>query len=513
MDSLTPHNASASVGLAPAPGVRQRYTLRDLLTTAFYNRRIMLIAFLLPVLVSIGAALMTKPVYVADARLLILYGSEYLYRPTDSPSGYSYALDRNQIVEAEMQVLQSTTLLVQTLEKVGVDRVYPGTDPNDHMAVEAAARRMASDLKLTAIPQSNVLQLSYRNQNADVATQVLRTLIDGYLERRIAVFQRAPTPTAQADQDAFLARVRAAEHELAAFASAHDIGDPDEQMVLLLQQQSANRQARDAAAEAIKETTAKLEAIRQQLATIPPTAQSYADTDRSQTLQLLTQGLASLQLKRQDLASRYGESYPPIQELDRQIAETKAKIAAVPTREDSLVRAAVNPLYESAKAQQVALSGELAGLQAREAQLETAGAATDARIKTLIAEATTYRDLKRNRDVLDDAYRSFVKSAESAQLADVSERNRAANVRVVQSPEASAGLDMRRILPVAGIVVGLIAAVAVMAVCNGLREVFVTVRDVSVGLDLPVIAAVPYRRPRGWLGRKPKPAARSLVGA
>jgi uncharacterized protein involved in exopolysaccharide biosynthesis len=513
MDSITPPNASASIGLAPAPGVRQRYTLRDLLTTVFYYRRIMLIAFLLPVLASVGAAMVSKPIYVADARLLILYGSEYLYRPTDSPSGYSYALDRNEIVEAEMQVLQSTNLMVQTLEKVGVDRVYPGTKPDDHLALEAAARRMASDLKLTAIPQSNVLQLSYRNHNPEIATQVLRTLIDGYLERRVAVFQRAPTPTAQADQNAFLARVRTAEDTLSSFAAAHGIGDPDQQMNLLLQQQSANRQARDATAQAISETSAKLDAIRQQLAAIPQTAQSYADTDRSQTLQLLTQGLAGLQLKRQDLASRYGESFPPIKEMDRQIAETKAKIAAVPTREDSLVRAAVNPLYESVKAQQVTLTSDLAGLRARDADLAAAATATDARIKALIADATTYRDLKRNRDVLDDAYRSFVKSNEAAQMADVSERNRAANVRIVQSPEASAGLDLRKILPIAGIVVGLIAAVAAMAVCNALREVCVTVRDVAVALDLPVVAAVQYRRRRGWLRRKPKPATRSLVRA
>ena len=38
------------------------------------------------------------------------------------------------------------------------------------------------------IAQSNVLQLSFRSYNPDVAADVLRALISGYLERRVAVF-------------------------------------------------------------------------------------------------------------------------------------------------------------------------------------------------------------------------------------------------------------------------------------------------------------------------------------
>jgi capsular polysaccharide biosynthesis protein len=49
---------------------------------------------------------------------------------------------------------------------------------------------------------------------------------------------------------------------------------------------------------------------------------------------------------------------------------------------------------------------------------------------------------------------------------------------------------MRRVLMALGIVVGLVAAVAAMALMNALRRVFVTARDVSVALDLPVLAAV-----------------------
>jgi capsular polysaccharide biosynthesis protein len=49
---------------------------------------------------------------------------------------------------------------------------------------------------------------------------------------------------------------------------------------------------------------------------------------------------------------------------------------------------------------------------------------------------------------------------------------------------------MRRVLLALGIVVGLVAALAAMALMNALRRVFVTARDVSVALDLPVLATV-----------------------
>jgi capsular polysaccharide biosynthesis protein len=76
-------------------------------------------------------------------------------------------------------------------------------------------------------------------------------------------------------------------------------------------------------------------------------------------------------------------------------------------------------------------------------------------------------------------------------MSEMTERNGAANVRVVQPPERPAtGTSLRKIIVVVGIVAGAIAALATVAVLNALRQVFVSARDVVEALNLPVLAAI-----------------------
>jgi uncharacterized protein involved in exopolysaccharide biosynthesis len=495
--------AAAPLGSAGPPAFIRSYTLRDFLTMVLYHRRIMLAAFVVPVLLGFAAASMSKPAYVAQARLLVLYGSEYFYHPSaGGQSNYSVALDRDEIIEGELQVLKSTTLAIETLQKLGIDKVYPGMPAGDPMALQRAARRMGSDLSLSSIPQSNILELSYRNTNPEVASEVLRTLIALYLQRREAIFERPPTPNAESDRDAFLGRIHAAEDALSRFAQQHGIADLDQQMNLLLQQQSANSQAVDATAQAIAETSAKLTSIKAQLQKMAPMVQAFADNDRSQRTQALTDDLVKLQVKRTGLATRYDSNYPAIQDLDRQIAAIQAQIASEPSRESALARSSINPIYQDAQG------------QAKAASLATAATRLDTQIRDLTQSAIQYRDLKRNRDVLDEAYRAFVRSTEETQMAYEAERSKATNVRVVQPPEAGpAALNMRMVLPAAGIVLGLVAAVAAMLVANAFRQVFITVRDVNLALELPVLVAV--KRGRRVPARRgaPKPQSPQVGSA
>lgn len=485
-------SANPTLGLMRPPVVLPRYALRDLLIVAFYHKRAMLLAFLVPLVIGIGAAAFTKPVFTAQARLLVLYGSEYFYRPATGQANANVALDRNQIMLGELQVLQSMTLAIETLSAVGLDRVYPGTPVGDARALSRAASRMANDLTVTSIAQSNVLELSFRSYDPDVAAAVLRSLIDNYFKRRIAIFQHAPTASAQVEQSGFLDRVHAAEDALSSFADQHKISNPEQQLNLLLQQQSRESQARNEAAQAVAETNARLASVRKKLGQLPPKIQSYDESNRSQTSLLLTDNLMRLETKRRELASRYQEGFPALEALDRQIASARADIAREPAREGAIVREGLNPVYQDVQSQEVALQAQLQGLQAKLVELDQGRAATDARIKELTESARQYRDLQRNRDLLDETYRVFVRNNEEAQIADTAERNRAANIRVIQPPERPAiGHSLRVILIAGGGLVGLIAAIAALTTCNAVKKTFISTHDVAAGLELPVLAAVP----------------------
>ncbi len=501
MNIATAPNVNTTIGIARPPVTVRRYTTRDLITVIFYYRRSMILAFVVPVLLGFMAAAVTKPAFVAQARLVVLYGGEYFYQPTAGQPGSTVALDRNEIMTSEIEVLKNTDLAKQTLLTVGLDKVYPGTKTDDPQVLQAAVGRFEADLTASSIAQSNILELSFRSHAAAVGTEVLRTLIAGYMADRGKIFQRAPAAVVVAEQDGLLTRLRAAEAALAGFAEQHGIVNLDQQTALLLQRQSGNRQARDDTAQAVSEAEAKLSVLQEQLRAMPPVIQSYADSDRSHATQVLTDSLLRLQVKRRELASRYSNSFPDIQSLDREIQWLQEQIANVPHREGTAVRDTPNPLYQDMQQQAAMLQAQIKGLQAKQGELARDADTIDQRIRSLTGTASAYRDLQRSRDVLDETYRALVRSNEATQASSGADGSRAANIRVVQPPESSnARLNLRIVLPAAGVVLGAVAAVAMMVLLNALRQVFITSRDVNLALDLPVLASV-ERRSRRWQRR------------
>ncbi|MBV9782230.1 MAG: hypothetical protein JO264_00270 [Acidisphaera sp.] len=486
-------STSSPVRLAAHPS----YTLRDLLSAVFFHRRALIIAFAVPVVLGLLAALLSHTVYVAQARLLVLLGSEYVFQPQVGEAGSGMALDRNQIVQGELEILGSSSLRIETLKTLGLQHVYPDADPGGRNAIQLAADRMEHDITLSSIPQTNVIEIDYRNRDPNVAAEVLRTMLAVYIQQRGTVFERTPGGAVASQRDAFAARLHEAEAALVSFGAQHGITDYDEQMTLLVRQKSDNAAERLANEARIEELTAQVASLSRQLRGVPPTVAIYDDTDRSQQAQGLTGDLTRLEVQRAALLARYRDDFPLIRDVDRQIATLRAQIGQAPARESALLRRGPNPTYETANTQLIAAEADLRGQQARRVELANASAALQARLDELNGFGRQYRDLRRARDVLDDTYRNFERNSEVTGLADALQRTRAANIRVVQPPEPPArGRSPALLLFAGGILLGLVAVAATLTLLTVLRQVFVSVEDVERALGLPVLLAVPLRAAR-----------------
>ena len=170
-------------------------------------------------------------------------------------------------------------------------------------------------------------------------------------------------------------------------------------------------------------------------------------------------------------------------------------------REGNVTRMGRNTVYDDLRKEEITLSAQLQGLQAKQAQLVAEASRIQARSDELTGLARHYRDLQRTRDVLDQSFRSIARSSEETQLSAALERAGAANVRVVQPPDAPlTGRNQGSLLMIGGVALGVLSAIAAFALLNATRQVFISVRDVERQLDLPVLLAVPLaagrRRPR-----------------
>lgn len=461
---------------------RPRFTMREMLISLTRNKFLAVTAFLIPTALGILAGQFARDSFIAQARLLVLHSSDYVFHPGSRETGNAITLDRNEIIQGELQILGSPNLVMEALRDLGPRTVYPGL-PDGPDLLQTGVTRFLNDLSATNVPQSNVIQLSLRNPDRAIAIRALDVLITHYISYRDRVFNKAVPVRIEEIRAQFATRLQAAEDEFIRFAVAHGVGDVDEQTGLLLRQQNANMDGLRAVDQQISDVEAQRIALRRALEVVPPTVRIFAESDRSQQSKALTDALVQLQNQRHDMAA-----------VDRLIASLKAQIAATPSREQGTERIGRNELYDRLQQQEISLGAQIAGMTAKRQQLVQQSLEIRARSNELFALTQRYRELQRTRDVLDQSYRRIAQNSEETGLSTELERARGANVRVVQPPGAPlTGRSLRVPVMVAGAVFGFLLAVALLALRVATRRVFVTAADVERQLGLPVLLQVPYR--------------------
>jgi len=485
-------SAVIDAGGAGAAGSRQPLraplTVRQLLTPLFYYRRRALFAFLVPVMIAVIAAILAQPVYVAQSRLLILLGDDYVF-----PTGNAQApqtFDRSQIVHAEMEILGSKDLRERTLGMVGLDKVYPDLAGRpDAMALGEI--RLDKDLTIDNVPQSNVIELALRNRSPQVAADVLNKLVALYIERRREIFQQSDLASVSEQRDRLNDQLSGAERAITEFATAHGFGDYAQEFAAVQAQQTALAAQLASTDEELAARLARASQLRSRAESTPGMTQLSVDTGRSQQIDDLTKTLSALEEQRRETANKYTDGYPLVADLDHRIAELKAEIARAPQEQFAGSRRGVNPVHQQLDTEEADAEGDAAGLRAGRVEIQRTLQAVTARLNELTALGPQYRALVKTRDLAEDASTSLSKRAEDSELADMLSKSHA-NVRVIQSADPPVkGQSGRLIIIAAGVAGGLFAALAVVILSLAFSEVMVTPSDVEQKLDLPIILAVP----------------------
>lgn len=468
-------------------------TLRDLLTPIFFFKKRALIAFVIPIVLALVAAAIARPIYVAESRLLILLGDDYVLRNPLTGGTPNFSFDRAQIVNAETEILHSREIAVQTLQAIGVEKVYP--DMRGERALDLAAEQFHKDLTTENIPQSNVIRITLRNGDRDVAAETLNKLIEFYLIRRRAIFDQSNT--ASIDRQTVIARrdLDAVEAKLAGFAAKHGFGDYEAEL-------GAVQTLRN-------ELVAQIAGLNQQFATktgragdlarsasrTPAEIELSQDSTRSQQLGSLTESLLSLRNQRREAAATYVEGHPIIREFDDRIAKVEAELSKAPPQNLSATRRGVNTVRQEIDNAQIDAQAEAAGLRQGRGEISKALADANKRLAALTAIGPEYRTLVRDRTALDAEVTELAKQSQTNKLANNLSRARA-NVRVIQAAKPPIqGRTGRAVMLLAGIAVGVMAAAGATLVSVAIFQGMNSPGDVEQKLALPVLLTLNDQEP------------------
>lgn len=474
-------------------------TLRELATIFFRQRRVFIgvaaLVFGAVIFCGLGGAR-----YRAHMKILV--------RPAraDAPvsAGENAPLDLTRLAISEEELNSEVELLRddESLRKVVRENGIAGRDwlhflrlrEGPDQRVERAARRLAKNLKVESVKKTNLIAVSYASDDPACAANVLRSVADAYLSKH-AIVHRPSGEVHFFEQETGESRrqLEVAKTVLLAFTRTHRVVEAAQERDLALQKLSEIDASYRRTQIDLAETRQRVAELEAELAQMPERTTTQVHTaDNPELLKALKERLLDLQLKRTQLLTKFVPAHRLVQEVNQQVMQAEAAIAAAtaaPVRDETTDK---NAHYEWAKLELERARVQMKALEARAGATAGQESAYRGMAWKFGEDAVTQHDLENTERAAEENYLLYLKKQEQARMADALDQRGIANVAIAEEPVAPA-LPVRSnwtvlaMALIAATVAGSGSAFAVDYLDPGLR----TPDEVVAYLNAPVLASFP----------------------
>ena len=474
-------------------------TTRELAMILFRQRRIFCCAAGLILGAAIAYAFLGAR-YEAHMQVLVRRGraDPPVTAEPNAPVDFARVVVTEEELNSEVELLKDDEVLRRVVEANHLeshDRLHWLRPGEDHAArVERAARRLAKQLKVDPIKKTNLIAVTYEAQEPQTAAKVLQSLAGVYLEKHMEVhrpggeFHFFDQQTAESRR-----QLEESQQRLLDFTASHRVVEAAQQRDLALQQWNEVEATYRETQVGMAETEHRVKELEAQLAKLPPRSTTEVRiADNPELMRALKSSLLDLELKKTQLLTKFEPTHRLVQEVEQQIVQAKAAIAAEtvnPLRDETTEKDAN---YEWAKAELQKSRVELKGLEAKAATTSTQLTGYQAMARQLGADAITQDALQSSEKAAEDNYLLYMKKREEARMGDALDRGGIVNVAIAEEPVVPALPVWPAWVVVAG---GFLAAGASGAGAAFARDyldpAFRTPEEVQACLDVPVLASLP----------------------
>ncbi len=480
-------------------------TLRDFLTVGFRHRRLILLAFVGTFSGVVLTALVLPIQYQAHMKILVKRARvDPMVSPDPNPMPQlSHDLVTEQELNSEVELIKSRDLLEKVVVVCGLHlKNHASWFPwfSDHRAeagtrIATAVRKLEGELKVELLKKTNLIVVIYSSPDPKLSARVLTALADCYLEKHLAV-HRAPGAFDFFHQQSERYRqgLAASESRLSDFSREQGVVSAQLERDSTLQKASEFEASLRQTQASIAETEQRIRTLRGLAASTSSRRTTQIRTsDNPLLFEQLKSTLLTLELKRTELLDKYDPGYPPVVQVEAQIAQTRAAIAAEqksPVRDETTDR---DPTYDWLNAELAKSRTDLASLRARAAA--TADIVQDYREKArqLDRSGIVEQDLIREVKAEEENYLLYLRKREEARISDALDSRRIVNVAIAEAATPPALPSWPRwpfSLVLAGLLATVVSAGAALA-ADYLDPSFRTSDEVELLLGVPVLAAIP----------------------
>jgi uncharacterized protein involved in exopolysaccharide biosynthesis len=510
-------------------------SLRDVYYILFRHQR-KVIAFFLAVIVTVTVGTLLSPkIYQSEAKLMVLLGRESVSLDPTATTGpvISVGQSRENEIKSELEILKSRELVEKVVDAIGPIVFLKGSKektekpPSEQQKApdvsgeagekvqlasqaptgllksnglfsslsdrDRAILTVTNSLEIEALKNSNIITVSFEAKERSLAQETINKLIGFYLSKHVNVHRTAGSYEFFSQQtDQFKDALAKSEEALKELKNKNSIASLLEQRSVLLKRIGDLQQEIEATQAALAGSSAKVWALNKTLTNLP---ENQVVQETTGVGDIMRSRLYELQLKEQDLLSRYKEDSVPVREIRRQIAEAKALM----DKEEGTRKQVTSGLNEAHKQVQVGLLTEranLSSLQAKLKELRTLLARAQIELKTINDSEVQLAEAEREMSMQEANYRKYHEKLEQARIDQALEVGKISNISLVQP----ATYPVKPVRPrkmlnlVLGLFLGMFGSVGLAFFSEYMDHTFKKPEDVEERLQLPTMASIPASR-------------------
>jgi succinoglycan biosynthesis transport protein ExoP len=507
-------------------------SLRDIYYIVFRQKWKAIIFFLVVfITVTVGTFLMPE-IYRSEAKLMVRLGRESVSLDPTATTGpfISVGQNRENEIKSELEILNSQDLVEKVVDAIGPAPLI--NDPEDQKgkssagsvpgAIEGVIQNLRSalqyavwpvtglfrqlsdrdkavltvmkNLEIEALKNSNTISISFEARSQKLAKEVIDGLINFYLEKHITVHRTAGSYAFFNEQsDQFQNTLAQTEEDLRKLKDKTGIASLDEQRRALVKRIGDLQQETGGTEASLAASSAKVQALQKIAAELPPTHVTQETTGiGNYGAELMRSRLYELQLKEQDLLSKYNGDSNPVREIRRQIAEAQALLDKEdPTR--TQVAKGLNESYKQAQLALIAEKATLSYLQAKASKQKALLASARNELKNINDSEVQLAQVERELSLQKDNYRKYNEKLEQARIDQALEMGKISNISVVQpATYPIKPVRPRKMLNLAlGLFLGIFGALGLAFFSEYMDHTFKKPEDVEERLQLPMLASIP----------------------
>lgn len=510
------------------------FTLRDVARIAYRFRLRAMLLFLAIMAATIAYIALATREYASEARIFVRLGRESV--SLDPTAAISPMVSINESREGEInsvvEILNSRALAEEIVDLLGPTTILEPQTPEDDAATSAgvslidtpidtvkgwlAAVHLADpvnerDRAITEFMESlaievgknstgtrtgsNVITLGYSSYTPEQAQLILSTLLDAYQNKHAEAYSTNGSLEFFETQAALLAsNLEQRSAELRDAKTQRQLTSLDTRRSALEEQRQQNETSIRTTQAAVAASEAQVASLRATLAAMPErTVTESISGFPNVAADTMRDTLYELEIREQELLSKYTDDHPSVIAVRQQVAEAQA---IVDQQETGRIQetTSLNPTYQPLELELLRAQATLASQQAHLATLTGQHNDLLAALERLNDDEVVLDRLEREVEMLEANYREYSENLEQARIDDALEAERISNINVVQTASISSDpiRPAKGAILVLGTFLAVGASVGLVVISYRLDQSFQTPDQLTRAIDVPVWGSVAH---------------------